>query len=80
VTEAILQELNKQCGIRSAVTELAIAAGQHTAKVDLPEEYQDFTSVFGKGEAKRFPPSRQCNHVIEFKPNTPDTIKCKVYL
>ena len=50
--EAILQELNEQCGIRSAATKLTIAAGQHTTRVELPTEYQDFTSVFSEEEAK----------------------------
>ena len=26
-----------------------------------------------------FPPSRPWDHAIAFKPNTPDTIPCKVY-
>jgi hypothetical protein len=35
--------------------------------------------IFSNEEAQRFPPSRPWDHAINLKPNTPDTINCKVY-
>jgi hypothetical protein len=58
---------------------LAVATQQYTKKVEIPQEYQRFAKVFSEEESKRFPPCRACDHVIEFKPGAPDTIKCKIY-
>jgi hypothetical protein len=47
--------------------------------VTIPEEYKKFAKVFSEEELQRFPPRRSCNHAIDFKPGTPDTIDCKIY-
>ena len=43
-------------------TELAKEVG--TSEVKLPEQYEEFSSVFSEEEAHRFPPPRPCNHAI----------------
>jgi hypothetical protein len=35
--------------------------------------------VFSEEELQQFPPSRSCDHAIDFKPGAPDAIDCKVY-
>ena len=83
VTEAIkakiIQQLETQSSIKTTSTDLAIAAEQHTKKVDIPSQYQKFAKVFSEEESQRFPPSRLWDHMIEFKKDTPDAIDCKVY-
>jgi hypothetical protein len=56
-----------------------VAAQQYTKKVEILKEYQKFAKVFSEEESQRFPPSRSCDHTIDFKPGAPDTIDCKVY-
>jgi hypothetical protein len=80
----ICTELEHEVGgepptIRNASVELAVAAQQYTKKVEIPKEYQRFAKVFSEEESQRFPPSRSCDHAINFKPGVPDTIDCKVY-
>jgi hypothetical protein len=65
--------------IRNTSVELAIAAQQYTKKVEIPKEYQKFAKVFSEEESQWFPPSRSCDHAIDFKPGAPDAIDCKVY-
>ena len=83
VTEAIkakiIQQLETQSCIKTTSTNLAIAAEQHTKKVEIPPQYQRFAKVFSEEESQRFPPSRPWDHMIEFKKDTPDAIDCKVY-
>ena len=43
-------------------TELAREAGM--MEVELPERYEEFSSVFSEEEAHRFPPSRPYDHAI----------------
>ena len=43
-------------------TELAREAGM--TEVKLPERYEEFSSVFSKEEAHRFPPLQPCDHAI----------------
>ena len=52
-----------------------------TIEVDpsIPLHYHQHTQVFDKEAAKWFPPSREEDHVITLKPDTPDTLNCKVY-
>jgi hypothetical protein len=80
----IVAELERDVGgepsvIRNASVDLAVAAQQYTKQVTIPKEYQRFAKVFSEEEAKRFPPRRSCDHAIDFKPGTPDTIECKIY-
>ena len=83
VTEAIkamiIHQLETQSCIKTTSTDLAIAAEQHTKKVEIPPQYQKFAKVFSKEESQRFPPSCPWDHMIEFKKDTPDAIDCKVY-
>jgi RNase H-like domain found in reverse transcriptase/Reverse transcriptase (RNA-dependent DNA polymerase) len=56
------------------------AAKKRTPKgAEIPEEYCHHAVVFSKEAAHRFPPSRPEDHVIQFKPDAPDMIKCKTY-
>ena len=75
----IVQQLETQSCIKTTSTDLAIAAGQHTKKVEIPPQYQKFAKVFSKEESQRFPLSWPSDHMIEFKKDTPDAIDCKVY-
>jgi hypothetical protein len=80
----IVAELERDVGgepltIRNASVELAVAAQQYMKKVEIPKEYQKFAKVFSEEESQRFPPSRSCDHAINFKPGVLDTIDCKVY-
>jgi hypothetical protein len=80
----IVAELEREVGgeppiIRNASVELAVATQQYTKKVTIPEEYKKFAKVFSEEESQRFPPSRSCNHAIDFKPGAPDAIDCKIY-
>ena len=83
VTEAIkakiIQQLKNQSCISTMSTDLAIAAEQHTKKVEVLPQYQQFVKVFSEEESQRFPPSRPWDQMIEFKKDTPDAIDCKVY-
>jgi hypothetical protein len=82
--DSIVAELERTVGgelpaIRNASVKLAIAAQQYTKKVKIPQEYRAFAKVFSEEESQRFPPRRTCDHAIDFKPGTPDTIDCKIY-
>ena len=41
--------------------------------------YHRHAHVFDEKASHRFPPARNKDHVITLKPDTPTTIKCKVY-
>ena len=77
--QAIVAQLEEECTNRTIATELAIQAKPEPSKVELPEMYKRYTSVFSEEEAQRFPPSRPWDHVIDFKSGAPDAINCKVY-
>ena len=53
----IVQQLEMQSCIKTTSTNLAIAAEQHTKKVEIPPHYQQFTKVFSEEDSQRFPPS-----------------------
>jgi hypothetical protein len=77
---AILQELEQECThARGISTDLAAEAGQHTKPVAVPAKYQQHVQVFSEEELCRFPPARSWDHVINFKPGSPDSLNCKVY-
>jgi hypothetical protein len=75
----IVQQLLDTTTIRTTATDLAIAARKDAPAITLPLEYQRHTHIFSDEEAQRFPPSRPWDHAINLKPDTPDTINCKVY-
>jgi hypothetical protein len=52
---------------------------KHEQLISLPKEYKEFSKVFSEKEAKHFPPSREDDHAIKFKPGINPTFKCKVY-
>ena len=76
---AIVAQLEGECTNRTIATELAIHAKSKPSKVELPEVYKKYASIFSEEEAQRFPPSRPWDHAIDFKNGTPDAIDCKVY-
>ena len=75
----IVHQLEEQCTIRGIATELAIQAGEGKKKVEVPPQYAKFKRLFSEEASHRFPPKRAWDHAIEFKPDTPDVIDCKVY-
>jgi len=77
--QKIVDILTEESMINSISTDLAQQAEQYTAKIEIPEKYQQHTRVFSEEAAQRFPPKRPCDHVIELKPETPDVIDCKIY-
>ena len=48
----IVQQLKTQSCIKTTSTNLAIAAEQHTKKVEIPPQYQKFAKVFSKEESQ----------------------------
>ena len=75
----IVHELEQDCTIRGISTDLDIQANKQQEKATVPAEYSSFSRLFSEEASQRFPPSRPWDHAIELKPNTPDTIDCKVY-
>src|ERR1700748_3468020 len=49
-------------------------------EAEIPEEYQQYASVFLDEEAKKFPLDRKPNATIQLKEGAPAKINCKVYL
>jgi hypothetical protein len=47
---------------------------------DVPEQYGDYSDIFSKEKAKRFPPAREEDHQIKFTENVPKYFKRDVYL
>ena len=76
---AIVTQLEEECTNRTIATELAIQAKSEPLKVELPEVYKKYASMFSEEEAQRFPPTRPWDHAIDFKSGAPDAIDCKVY-
>ena len=77
--EAIVSQLKDDCQVRTIAMKLAIMAQERGKTVELPEQYQQFASVFSKEESQCFPPKRLWDHAIDFKPGVPDAIGCTVY-
>ena len=75
----VVNQLEEQCTIRGIATELAIQAGEGKKKVEIPPQYAKFKRLFSEEASHRFPPKRAWDHAIEFKPDAPDVIDCKVY-
>jgi hypothetical protein len=76
---SIVCTLETQSTIRGVSTELVIQAGQNTKAAKIPPEYTHFHKLFSDMESSRFPPTRPWDHAIDFKPNAPDALPCKVY-
>ena len=51
----------------------------HTWDQIIPTHYHKHTKVFSEEAAHHFPESRKWDHAIDFKPNAPNTMDCKVY-
>jgi len=47
--------------------------------ISIPPEFQKYAKVFSEEEAKKFPPDRNPNAVIELLPGAPEQLNCKVY-
>ena len=48
-------------------------------EASIPTQYKDFANVFSEEAATHFPPIRDDDHAIQFKPTVPDTFSCKIY-
>jgi len=48
-------------------------------EITLPEEFKQHTALFSDEEAKKFPPSRPCDHKIELTAEAPAKFNCKTY-
>ena len=76
---AIVAQLKEECTNRSIAADLAIQAKSEPSKVELPEVYKRYASVFSEEEAQQFLSSCPWDHAIDFKNGAPDAIDCKVY-
>jgi hypothetical protein len=76
---SIVQQLESECTARGISMDLAVQAGTYQVATNIPEEYQEFSSVFNDEASQRFPPSREWDHAIDLKPGAPDALDCKVY-
>jgi hypothetical protein len=45
----------------------------------VPEHYQDFSKVFSEEESNRLPTHKAYDHVIDLKPDAPESLRSKVY-
>ena len=77
--EIIFQELERESSLKGISIELSREAGKFTQEVEVPEEYRRHANIFDPVESKKLPPSRPWDHTITLKPDTPDTIDCKLY-
>jgi hypothetical protein len=76
---SIVQQLEDECTINGISTDLAIQAGEQQKAAEIPDELKSFAKVFSDEASQRFPPSREWDHAIDLKPNTPDALPCKIY-
>ena len=64
-------------------TELAEKASQGKPKKSfediVPEQYRQYADVFSEVESERLPSHKAYDHPIDLKPDTPETIRSKVY-
>ena len=58
--------------------EWAVEANQNKHLEAIPEEYWQHEKVFSEEEAQRFPPTREDDHAINLKPDTPLILDCKI--
>ena len=52
----IVAQLEERCTNQSIATELAIQAKSEPSKVELPEVYKKYDSIFSEEEVQSFPP------------------------
>jgi hypothetical protein len=45
----------------------------------VPEHYRDFSKVFSEEESNRLPTHKAYDHVIDLKPDAPESLRSKVY-
>jgi hypothetical protein len=76
---SIIRTLETQSTIQGVATELAVQAGQNQVAAVVPKVYKQFSKLFSNEESARVPPLQPWDHVIDFKPNAPDALLCKVY-
>ena len=50
-----------------------------TTEATIPAQYAEYSDVFLESAARQFPPHREDDHAINFKPGTPDMFSCKIY-
>jgi transposase InsO family protein len=64
-------------------TELAAHAGkekrERTFEEIVPREYRQHAKVFSEVESERLPDHKSYDHAIDLKPETPETLRSKVY-
>src|SRR6195256_4384100 len=62
-------------------TEMAHKYAEQNKKeeITLPEEFKRHALLFSDEEAKKFPPSRPCDHKIELTAEAPAKFNCKTY-
>ena len=77
--QVIVAQLEGGCTKRGIATDLTIQAKSEPSKVELPEVYKKYASVFSEEKVQWFLPSRPWDHTIDFKSRAPDAINCKVY-
>ena len=75
----IVHELSTLTTIKGIAMELAIQAGEGKKKVEILKCYAKFSRLFSEEASHQFPLKRPWDHAIEFKPDTPDVINCKIY-
>jgi hypothetical protein len=58
-----------------------VSKGKASRTLDeiVPKHYQDFSKVFSKEESNRLPTHKAYNHVIDLKPDAPESLRSKVY-
>jgi hypothetical protein len=76
---SIVQQLESECTARGISMDLAVQAGTHQIAAKIPEEYQEYSSVFNDEASQRFPLSREWDRAINLKPGALDALDCKVY-
>jgi hypothetical protein len=64
-------------------TELVARAGkekrERTFDDIVPKEYRQYAKVFSEVESERLPDHKSYDHAIDLKPETPETLRSKVY-
>jgi hypothetical protein len=71
------------CAGYTLSTKLAMKAGEGKVKKTfeelVPKEYRCHTKVFSETESHWLPKHQPWDHTINLKPDTPETLKTKVY-
>jgi predicted aspartyl protease len=82
----VLEDLTEQVWCAAGFTystELAEKASKEKPKRAfeeiVPQEYRQYADVFSEKESERLPTHKSYDHAIDLKPETPETIRSKVY-